>query len=226
MTIPDVRSPVQVGEPAPDFALSAAHHEGSVSLAEYRAQSPVLLALFRGLYCTFCRRHVVQLGSVAQKLQELGVQTLGVMATTPERARLYFRFRPPRIPMGADPDLMTHRAYGLPHSAFTPEVFEVAQLAAARDLRRLNQEVPAADPFGAPTQLERSLRLLDRLEGYEPTDADHADLQRHQAQFTGQFLVDRDGIVRWVNIECAREGPAGFGEMPSDEEILAAARAL
>lgn len=28
----------------------------------------------------------------------------------------------------------------------------------------------------------------------------------HQAQLTGPFLIDRDGIVRRVNVECAREG--------------------
>jgi peroxiredoxin len=42
--------PVQPGEPAPDFRLPAAEREGFVSLADYRGQSPVLLALFRGLY--------------------------------------------------------------------------------------------------------------------------------------------------------------------------------
>ena len=41
---------VAAGEPAPDFTLPAAHAEGSVSLAEYRGQHPVLIALFRGLY--------------------------------------------------------------------------------------------------------------------------------------------------------------------------------
>ena len=44
------RSPVQPGEPAPNFALPAADREGSVSLAEYRGRSPVLLNLLRGLY--------------------------------------------------------------------------------------------------------------------------------------------------------------------------------
>jgi len=41
---------VQPGEPAPDFAVPAAHREGFVSLADYRGRNPVLLALFRGLY--------------------------------------------------------------------------------------------------------------------------------------------------------------------------------
>jgi peroxiredoxin len=43
-------SPIESGQLAPDFTLPAAHQQGTVSLGEYRGQSPVLLALFRGLY--------------------------------------------------------------------------------------------------------------------------------------------------------------------------------
>jgi peroxiredoxin len=209
------RSPIQPGEPAPEFDLPAASGSGTVSLADYRGKSPVYLALFRGLYCSFCRRQVVLLGSIAQKLQELGVQTVGVVATDPERARFYFRFRQPRIPIAADPELATHQAYGLPNVALTPESVEVVRAAAARELRRLNQEV-SADPYTA----------FRRLDGYEPTELDLADFQRHQRQLTGHFLIDRAGIVRYTYIECAREGLAGFGDMPAEEEILARARAL
>jgi hypothetical protein len=41
---------VQPGELAPNFEVSAVHHEGTVSLGEYRGRRPLLLALFRGLY--------------------------------------------------------------------------------------------------------------------------------------------------------------------------------
>jgi hypothetical protein len=91
----------------------------------------------------------------------------------------------------------------------------VARAAAVRELRRLHQEVPG-DPYPA----------FRRLDGYEASALDQADQQRHQRQLTGQFLIDRDGIVRYTYIECARAGSAGFGEMPSEEEVLAAARAL
>lgn len=155
------------------------------------------------------------LGSIAQKLQEVGVQTVAVVATEPERARLYFRFRPSRMPVGADPDLVTHQAYGLPNFALTPEAFELAQGAAARELRRLNQP-ESADP----------LTTLRRLDGYEVSALDEADFQRHQAQLTGLFLIDRDGVVRYTFVECSRGGPTAFGEMPSEEEIIAEARAL
>ncbi len=49
-TAPAAASGPEVGKPAPDFTLPAADREGTVSLADYRGKSPVLLALFRGLY--------------------------------------------------------------------------------------------------------------------------------------------------------------------------------
>ena len=50
-------------------------------------------------------------------------------------------------------------------------------------------------------------------------------MERQWPQLKGQFLIDRDGIVRWANIECA-EGLAGMGKSPSVDEILTVARAL
>src|SRR5438552_398128 len=111
---------------APRRARSpAANKEGSVSLSDYRGKAPVLLALFRGLYCPFCRHQIARLAVTADKLREAGVETLGVVATPAERARLYFRFRQARIPLAADPDLTTHRAYGLPGMPLTPELGQV-----------------------------------------------------------------------------------------------------
>ena len=44
------RTPVQPGEPAPEFNLPGASGDSLVSLTDYRGKSPVLIALFRGLY--------------------------------------------------------------------------------------------------------------------------------------------------------------------------------
>jgi hypothetical protein len=38
--------------------------------------------------------------------------------------------------------------------------------------------------------------------------------------------VDRDGIIRWVHIEGEPGGLAAAGRFPTDEIVLAAARAL
>ncbi len=156
----------------------------------------------------------MQLGQIAQKLEAMGVKTLGVVATDAERARLYFRFRRPHMPIGADPDLTTHRAYGLPNMSPPSGMWEAVERAAVRELR-----LPASPPGGAYQQLAR-------FDAYQVTAADNADFERHQAQLAGQFLIDRQGIVRWVNVECSREGLEGIDRLPSEEEVLLAARAL
>jgi peroxiredoxin len=52
-------SPLQPGQVAPDFTLAAVEREGTVSLANYRGRSAVLLTINRGLWCSFCRRHIL-----------------------------------------------------------------------------------------------------------------------------------------------------------------------
>ena len=79
---------IEVGQRAPEFELPAADRHGVVSLAQYRGKFAVLLALFRGLYCPFCRRQMAQLSPVADRLRAIGIETVGVVATAPERARL------------------------------------------------------------------------------------------------------------------------------------------
>ena len=67
---------------------------------------------------------------------------------------------------------------------------------------------------------------LAKRDGYIDNETDKADLKSQWPQLKGQFLIDRDGIVRWANVECATEGLAGIGKFPSEQEILDAARAL
>jgi peroxiredoxin len=42
--------PLQPGDQAPEITVAGVTREGSISLADYRGRSAVLLALFRGLY--------------------------------------------------------------------------------------------------------------------------------------------------------------------------------
>ena len=211
----EARPPVQPGEPAPDFVLPAVDRDGTVSLADFRGTTPLLLVMMRGLYCAFCRRHIVQLGTTRRKLRALGVEVLGIVATRAERARLYYRFRPAGVPLAADPELTTHRAYGVPNRALTPEIWRVIEAKYADLARQL--QVPA-------TEMAEIEGVLNRRDGFEPADTDHREMQRHGVQFVGQFLVDRDGIVRWTNIEGAAEGLVGMEKFPTDEEFLAAAQ--
>jgi peroxiredoxin len=127
MTISDLRPSVSPGEPAPDFTLSAVDGSGTVSLADYRGQSPLFLALFAGVWCPFCRRAIAQVATTEPTLKAAGVETLGIVATSPKNARLYFKFRPTRFRLAADPELTTHRAFGVPKRAATPEFMKAIE---------------------------------------------------------------------------------------------------
>jgi peroxiredoxin len=197
---------IKPGDTAPDFSLPAVHREGSVSLADYRGRTPVLLALFRGFYCPFCRRQMGQLATAADKLKAQGLEVLGVAAADPARARRYFETRPLRLPMGADPGLTTHRAYGLGQMARTPDAGTMIDAAATRWLQQLSIPFTAGDARTA----------LDRSDGFSPIDSDRTDRERHQIQMTGQFLIDEAGVVRWCHIE-DRDGYATF---PDERTLL------
>lgn len=151
----------------------------------------------------------------APKLRAAGVEMIGVVGTAADRARRYFRYRPPRYPVAADPDLVSHRAFGVPRTGFNDELY---QIVSAR-LEGLAREAGLNPPPGGAWE------ALDRADGIETREF-QADLERHQAQFTAQFLIDREGVVRWTNVECAREGLEGLDRFPTDEELLEAARAL
>ncbi len=207
---------LQPGQPAPDFTLPAIHRPGEVSLADYRGRTPLLLALFRGIYCPFCRRAIAQLGLTADKLRGLGVETLAVVATQVDRARLYFRYRPLRLALAADPELTTHRAFRVPKPEATPRLME--------ELRAVRTTVDGELP--EPMSIFDAANALDEKDGFEFTPVDEQDSERQFPQLVGQFLLDRTGVIRWVNIEAAAEGPAGVGKFPTDEEFLAAAARL
>jgi peroxiredoxin len=216
MTVAAPRAPLQPGEPAPDFTLPAVDREGVVSLADYRGKSPVLLAIMRGLWCPFCRRHIAHLGVIRDKLQQIGVETLGIIATQRERARVYLGFHPAHVPLATDPHLEIHHAYGLQNFPVTPITF----------LKMLTTRVNPTGELPKPTSLLKAGGALNRLDGFEPNDVDRADQKQQATLINGQFMIDRDGVLRWANIEGAKEGLAGIGKMPSDDELLAAARTL
>jgi len=205
-----------IGKPAPEFTLQAVHREGQVSLADYRGKSHLLLAIFVGLYCPFCRRNIAQLGGTREKLRDLGVETLGVVATEIDNAKLYFKYRPARVPLAADPDLTTHRAYALPRGPVSEALMKAIESVPLNPTGDLPEPLPLAK-LGP---------LLDREDGFQRTPADLRDIERQWPQLKGQFLIDRDGIVRWANIECGTEGIAGVGKFPTDDELLAAAERI
>ena len=90
-------------------------------------------------------------------------------------------------------------------------------------------EVIRINPGGVlpePLPIVEAAAAVAKLDGYAENETDHSDMERQWPQLKGQFLIDRDGIVRWANIECSTEGLAGVGKFPSGDEILTAARTL
>jgi peroxiredoxin len=209
-------APVSPGEKAPDFVLPSVDGMGTISLDDYRGKSPLFLALFIGLWCPFCRRAIAQMSSTEPILKQAGVETLCVVATEPDNARLYFKYRPSRLRLAADPDCSTHRAYRLPKPEPTPELMQALETVPINPDNVLPKPLP----------IMQAAAEIGKLDGYAGTERDKLDTERQWPQLKGQFLIDRDGIVRWAHIECADEGMAGIGKFPSRDEILGAARAL
>ena len=168
----------------------------------------------------------MQLGTTQQKLKALGVETMAVVNTPLERARLYFKYRPTRVLLTADPEAATHRSFGLPEG--TP-VADESQASWAQGTFTLDQlKANLINPNGVlpePQNVFEAMETLNRQEGFELTEVDAQVAAAHAFLLTGHFLIDRNGTIRWLQIE-GIEGMSDLGKVPTDEEILAAARAL
>ena len=217
--------PIQVGERAPAFSLPAINRDGAVSLADYRGRSAVMVGLFRGLHCPFCRRQIAQLGASQPALWTLGVETLAVVNTPLDRARLYFRYRPTPVTLLSDPHCETHRAFGIPRIEFLAEDDGPGQWPRTRPQDFAAARIDPTGELGQPTQPMEANGVLNRKDAFELTKADEEIFEAHGTQFAGQFLIDREGVVRWR----WTEAPQSAGELcrfPSGQEILEAARQM
>jgi peroxiredoxin len=204
--------PLTIGMAAPDFTLRTIDPDQSVSLADYQGKSSLLLGLYRGLYCPFCRRAVATLGLAGDRLRPLGIETLAVIGTTLDNARLYYSHRRTRLAIAVDPALLTHRAYGLPKVEAAWEVVSGIR-------GNPSGELPEALPFWEGT------KALGRLDGFKPTDVDRDEGKRTWNQSVGEFLIDRGGIIRWLRAEStnAADYCANF---PPEEALVSASHAL
>lgn len=208
-----MQMPVQPGELAPDFSVPAVQHDRVIALSDYRGKNPLLLGLFPGLYCPFCRRALTLMAATSEKLKACGIDSLAIVGTELDNARLYFKFRPTQLTLGADPHLTTHRTYGVPRPDPTPELIQTIESV------RINPTGEFAEPLPIPA----AAAALATLDGYQPTVTDRRESSSNFTQMKGQFIIDRDGVVRWTNIECGKEGLSGLGKFPTQDELMAAA---
>ena len=219
-----MNSAIQLGERAPDFSLPAINRTGIVSSADYRGRA-LMIGFFRGLHCPFCRRQIAQLGAVQPSLAALGVETAAVINTPLARARLYFRYLPTPVTLLSDPDCGSHRAFGIPRIEFVEPGGAPAKWPRTRPEDFAQARINPGGELGAPTHPMEANTVLNRKDGFEMTAADNEIFERHGTQFAGQFLIDRDGIVRWAWTE-APQAPEELCRFPGVPEMLAAARAL
>lgn len=233
MTAGESRQAVQPGEPAPDFTLPLVAADGQVSLARYRGQ-PLLLVINRGLWCSFCRRYIVQLRGAREHLQRLGVESLVIVASDLERARLYVRHRPIHVPLAADPALITHRAYGLPMPPLTAEIEQGVKTMHVEPDRTAVTPADLVELTTASQAIteEPKIPMWDfimmqrQLYPYALTETEQQEWERNRTLGTGQFLIDRQGVVRWAKVQGTRQPPAGLGNFATEVELVAAAQAL
>lgn len=216
---------VQSGERAPELTLPAVNRDGAVSLADFRGRRAVMIGFFRGLHCPFCRRQIAQLGAAQPALAALGVETVAVLNTPLERAQLYFRYRPTPVVLLSDPDCRTHRMFGIPRIEFVEGGAEPAQWPRTRPEDFAAARIDPTGELGAPTQPMEANGVLNRKDGFELTPVDGAIAAVHGTQFAGQFLLDREGIVRWSWSE-APDSPGQLCSFPTVQEMLAATRQM
>ena len=143
----------------------------------------------------------MQLDALQEKLRTASVETLAIVNTPLARARQYFEYRPTRILLAADPDLTTHRVFGLPKPEPTPELMQATQTLRINPTSELPEPLP---PFEAND-------ALNRKDGFQLTQVDEQILAASGTQLTGHFLIDRQGIVRWQHVE-ARERMADLSK--------------
>lgn len=215
-----VDRPLQPGDRAPNIVLDAITREGQIALEDFRGQSPILVGLFRGLHCPFCRRHIAAQAQLDVALREKGVESLTVVNTPIERARLYFRYHPmPNLFAASDPERISHRAFGLPNLEFTESETDWPRKMGMNAVMGIRMENPElAEPMNPVTAAE----YLNNKDGYEMTEADQRMAATGQGQLFGQFLLDREGIVRWSFTEVPEGGHRMFG-MPDARELMSAA---
>jgi peroxiredoxin len=217
-----IDGPLQPGDPAPNIVLDAITRDGKIALNDFRGHSPVLVGLFRGLHCPFCRRHLAAQAQIDTALREKGIESLVVVNTPIERAKLYFRYHPlPNLLAASDPERTSHRAFGLPTLEFAEGDSDWPRKIGMNTVMSMRVDLPGELP--EPMNPMAASEVLNTKDGYEITKDDERMMATgSNGQLFGQFLLDREGIVRWRFTEFPEGGRLMFGA-PTPQELMSAA---
>ena len=166
-----LNGPLGPGDRAPEVVLDAIAHDGKIALHEFRGRNPVLIGIFRGLHCPFCRRQIAAFSRIDGALRERGVETIAVVNTPVERARLYFRFHPlPNVIAASDPVRVSHRAFGLPNLVFTENETDWPRKVGMNLAATMRIDLPGELP--GPMHPYAAAEILNKRDGYAMTEAD------------------------------------------------------
>jgi peroxiredoxin len=201
--------------------LDAITRQGKVAIDDFRGQRPVFVGLFRGLHCPFCRRQIAAMAELTDALQEKGIDSLTVVNTPIERARLYFRYHPlPNLLAASDPERVSHKAFGLPNIQFTEAENNWPHKVSMDAVMSMRIDMPGELP--EPMNPIAATEFLDKADGYEFTEDDKRMIATGEGQLVGEFLLDRDGVIRWSFTEVEEAGRHMFG-IPAPREVMSAA---
>jgi peroxiredoxin len=184
---------IEIGQRAPDFRLPSGRG-GDVGPADYRGRSSLIVWFTKGMACPFCRTQMSQLARAYPRIQALGAEVLQVTPTTPERAGFFARNFTIPFQYLCDPDYSVHRQWGVGVRSHSLAWYAKTYHAASR----LPHPPPAE--IGNP---KATLRELPKM-------LDDSDM--------GFFVLDRDGIVRYV-LSGSYIAGHGSRQLPTTDEI-------
>jgi len=128
--------------------------------------------------------------------------------------------------LAADPEAATHRLFGVPAGVIVEDESEASWAKGKVTMGQMRSAL--INPTGelpTPQNPFEAMETLNKKDGFEPTEIDQQIAAVHGMQLAGHFLIDREGIIRWGQVE-AGERIGDLSKFPTDEEILRAARAL
>ena len=163
------------------------------------------------------------LDTISQALLEIGTETLAIVTSPVERARLYFRYRPPKMLLASDTRMAVHGAFGLPSYKETDGPMQWPHTVNMGEMEKIRNN-PSGE-FAEPVPLPKAGKLMDSMDQFTYEAGDSEEAAATWNQLGGLYLIDPDGIVRWSHVEAA-DGPASLGVFPNKAEILDAAAAM
>jgi peroxiredoxin len=172
-----------VGEPAPLFALPSIQG-ATVDLAAYRGRLNVIVWLSRGFTCPFCLMYMDGIRAGYERLAGTGTEVIQVAPNLLDAAREFFAGSAAPFPFVCDPDKRLYAMYGLGDRG----TLDASRTAVVSFSRALAQGDGGTWTRGAWLDV-MNRNFVRRLHHHAMTALEQ-----------GVFVVDRDGIIRYVSI--------------------------